>query len=484
MHAHLPFLVTFVALTVAFRFKVAAAAFVHSEGTLVLTSSVFRLNRFATGIVNLGGEVQCGEMECLPVCTACALVPSPTPLQLPTTVAPIVVVTAAPTAEQILADDATDRAWPIYVAICLGLLAIVVAALRYRTVRRYVVGLSNDSTVGASVSPSNQEPLLQLDDNTLTELRSVELVERSVMIRSYETSPAPVFVVGRDSMRISLWSPGMAIAAPMVRNPVGGLLSDLPFVNASDGDQLDQFLKQVFSAPAEHDHARTCMLHLRTQNRHVLLEMVATHFFVRDSESIVVMTGRQVDSDLAVLLACETIAASEATHDVNADEVWGESSHFQSVSQAGSIKGDDDDDNMSHISPADDRESDDVNPSVASSLATPALKPASKICGGSTVSSLTTPTMHPGPSVSSLPMRTFRSVRPPASSEARGAAEVCHRADRDHIVAREKMRGGSVASSSADDDDSTRADRAFVDRSEVSDPGLSDVEESDDDDVL
>jgi hypothetical protein len=46
------------------------------------------------------------------------------------------------------------------------------------------------------------------------------------------------------------------------------------------------------------------------------------------------------------------------------------------------------------------------------------------------------------------------------------------------------MRGGSVASSSADDDDSTRADRAFVDRSELSDPGLSDVEESDDDGVL
>ena len=142
---------------------------------------------------------------------------------------------------------------------------------------------------GASELSSNQQSLLA--SNTEPE-SSLELVARSV-IQSHETSPAPVFVVD-GSMRLTLWSPGMKIAAPMLQDPVGCFLSELPFVNAIDGYRLIHFLERIFEAPAEHDKTRICMLHLRAQNKHVLLEMVATHFFVTATESIVVMTGRQV----------------------------------------------------------------------------------------------------------------------------------------------------------------------------------------------
>ena len=349
--------------------------------------------------------MQCGEMECLPICTACVLGPSPMPSPLPTTVAPTALPTAAPTAGQIRA-NATNM--PRLVAGlasgCLVLLAIGVVAIWNCTCRRCDVGLGDDdSTRGASALPSNQQSLLWLDNDHIAKSELVELVERSVMIRSYATSPAPVFVVGRDSMRVTLWSPGMAIAAPMLRNPVGCLLSDLPFVNASDGYRLGRFLRRIFEAPAEHDAARTYMLHLQNRHRNVLLEMVATHFDVRGSEAVVVMAGRQVDSDLAVLLARETtVATSEANYNENTDE------------DDNDVLPINDDDG---VLPINDREGGDANPSVASALSNAVLilrgdddanssvvssltmstfKP--QICGGSTVSSLTTPTMTPGPS--------------------------------------------------------------------------------------
>jgi len=158
------------------------------------------------------------------------------------------------------------------------------------------------------------------------------------IMRSYETSLAPVFVVSRNTMRISLWSPGMALAAPMVVvNPVGSLLSELPFVNSADGYRLHRFLGRIFEAPAEHDHTRTFMLHLAAQNKRVLLEMVATYVLVTETEPTIIMTGHQVELDLAGLLACESVV-SETTQD-GAYEADG-SVRFRSVSEAGSINGD------------------------------------------------------------------------------------------------------------------------------------------------
>ena len=461
---------------------------VHSESTMVLKSSAFSLN----SIVNLGGEIQCGEMECLSACTACAMVPSRAPSPLPTTVSPTAMPTAAPTTEQARTDvNAQSRLVSGLSAGCLALLAIgVVVVTRYRTGRPCGFGLSLNPDGGAPELPSNQQSLLQLENGT-TVPASVELVERSVMVKSYETSPAPVFVVGRDSMRITLWSPGMAIAAPTLRNPVGSLLSDLPFVKASDQARLDQFLRCIFEAPAEHDHAQTFMLHLRAKSSLVLLEMVATHFFVRDSEPIIVMTGRQIDSDLAVLLASGTvIATSEANHDVLGDDVcWGESPYLVSVSQAGSIK-DDDDDNV--LLPINDHVP-GVTSSVISALSLPTLEEASRIdgssvssltmptmapriggstvsslttptmaprIGGSTVSSLTTPTMAPGHSIDSLSIRTVQPVHP-SSHGVR---------DRARIIAREMLISELASSTTGDSStNSATASVVFVDRSELSD---------------
>ena len=74
-------------------------------------------------------------------------------------------------------------------------------------------------------------------------------------------------------MRITLWSPGMAIAVPTPGCPVGWLLSNLPFVNKDDGYRLHRGLAQIFEAPGEHDHNRTFMLHLLAGHRRVLLEV-------------------------------------------------------------------------------------------------------------------------------------------------------------------------------------------------------------------
>jgi hypothetical protein len=152
-------------------------------------------------------------------------------------------------------------------------------------------------------------------------------------------------------MRIALWSPGMAIVAPTHISPVGWLLSDLPFVNEADGYRLHRMLGRIFEAPGEHDSAQnTCVLNLFAQSKHVLLDMVATHVSVTESEALIVMTGRLVDSDLAGLMACASaVAPNEANHDAsendaNENEIDNLTRfrELRSVSQAGSVKGDDD----------------------------------------------------------------------------------------------------------------------------------------------
>ena len=94
-------------------------------------------------------------------------------------------------------------------------------------------------------------------------------------------------------MRITLWSPGMASACPTRGSPVGWLLSNLPFVDSNDGYRLHRSLARIFETPGEHDHTRTFMLHLLAQNSRVLIEMVATHVLVTESEPVIVLTGQQ-----------------------------------------------------------------------------------------------------------------------------------------------------------------------------------------------
>jgi len=160
---------------------------------------------------------------------------------------------------------------------------------------------------------------------------SVELVHATrFLMASYETSSAPIVVVGRSAIGITikLWSAGMSNTVPMrtvpataiqaarpsekQAGPVGWLVTDLPFVNAHDGTELVEKLGKTFDSPEKHDNARPCMLHLRTQNGAVLLEMTLSVFVT--TEPVIVMAGREVDSSFAGFLCNEedgSVAPSE-----------------------------------------------------------------------------------------------------------------------------------------------------------------------------
>ena len=179
----------------------------------------------------------------------------------------------------------------------------------------------NSLLMGISAANHSSDQLL---DDAPELSGSVELtVGFSAVLKSYEVSPAPVFVVARNSMRVVLWSPGMAMSAPMIVSPVGLLVSELPFVNPTDGNRLHRALVRSFDNLGENDETRIVMLHLHARGMHVLLEMVATHIFAAESEPMIVLTGRQVDPDLAGLMACESaVAPSEINEE---DDAVGES---------------------------------------------------------------------------------------------------------------------------------------------------------------
>ena len=308
----------------------------RSNNTVANTSS-------GTGIVNLGGQVQCSIMECLPVCVACVAVPS----QMPTKFSPVPHPTVP---EHVTAPDGTKgfQSFSIWLVAAAGVsMAWFAVAIKWqhRSRGHTRCGFGRTSpTVElpyGDILSGYQRPLLGHDDQTIRESESIELVESAGVMMSYEHSPAPIFVVGRNR-RIIKWSPGMEIAAPMLVDPVGMCIPDLPFVNSGDGDRFDKIVRRIFEAPAEHAHDRTFILHLTVSCGHVLLEMRADHL-VTQGEPIVVMTGRQLESDLACMMAQETtVAGSESKDDANIDynDTDERSERFRSVSEEGSIKGD------------------------------------------------------------------------------------------------------------------------------------------------
>ena len=265
------------------------------------------------GIVNLGGQLQCDATGCLQVCTECRDYPAPSvwPSSSPT---PMAIVSLPPTALLPPTVRPPSRAQPItrrwWFVVGLGCLAAWcgVTFLCFGH-RRKCRGFGLNS--GAETALSRYQRALldaRSDEPEPGSELSVELVGHSVL-KAYETSLAPVFVVGSTNMRIAMWSPGLAVAAPTHVDPVGLLLSDLPFVNASDGYRLHKSLGRIFDAPAEHDAAQTFALHLRTNKGVVLLEMQA-HYLMTVCESIIVMTGRQVDPELACMMVCESSAVA------------------------------------------------------------------------------------------------------------------------------------------------------------------------------
>ena len=359
------------------------------------------------GIVNLGGEVQCDLAGCFPVCTVCqSSSPTPQPTVEQGQSPP---PTPRPSFEGALSPSSQMKKIVVFtIAAVAGFMIVVIGVVMVRRACRRGDGYQ----FGETRFYSNQQPLLRLDDarndHDVEPEELVELVEYPVM-RSYEFSPAPVFVVAQASMRIVLWSPGMAETAPMALNPVGCLLSDLPFVNASDGYRLHRVLGRIFEAPARHERTRTFMLHMFAGNRHVLLDMAAAHVSVTESESIIVMTGRVVDSGLAGLMACESaMSPSEANHGVvNEDEV------LRSVSQAGSIKGGDDNGDGSHapVPPAHDKVC-----SAISSITMPPMEshdpvPSAHDKVSSAISSITMSSMASSAMGSSMESTTVREIK-------------------------------------------------------------------------
>jgi hypothetical protein len=179
------------------------------------------------------------------------------------------------------------------------------------------------------------EPWLRQDASDMSDIKEFELGAHSVM-KSHESSPAPAFAVCCKSERIALWSPGMAATAPMVGDPVGSLLSDLPFVDARDLLRLRRFLRRITDGSGERDPTQTTfMLHLLTEHmQSALFEMVGT--LIRGFESLVVLTGRHVDPGLAGLIVCDSETNSVGL-DMNDDRSLPvRSQEHRSAPQAGS----------------------------------------------------------------------------------------------------------------------------------------------------
>jgi hypothetical protein len=90
----------------------------------------------------------------------------------------------------------------------------------------------------------------------------------------------------------------MFVSVPLVGDPRDQLLTALPFASPSDGIRCHNAIRRVFDATDENVQV---MLNLSTLNGPALLEMVAN--VVRtESDVLIFLTGREVDSALAGLL--------------------------------------------------------------------------------------------------------------------------------------------------------------------------------------
>ena len=97
----------------------------------------------------------------------------------------------------------------------------------------------------------------------------------------------------------SLVHAGMSTAVPMPVAPVGKQLLDLPFVNKSANTKFSAAVHRQIST--QDSNTQSIVLHLHLQNRRVLFEMVAKLVEI-GPELFIVMTGREVDSNLATFI--------------------------------------------------------------------------------------------------------------------------------------------------------------------------------------
>ena len=331
---------------------VGGAIVVHRDGTLELVDSLFASNVAGNetddgvGVVNLGGQLFCDTHGCLSVCTACrdeTEEPSPSPAPVAMMPVPTVPVTM-PWARGSMPPTRraeTRKSWPLIgtcavVSTFLLLVVIVGTWVHRRTpttcfAREVYTAqpTQEDSRWGIQLnlnSDAHQDllmPTFSRDDSAARGDGSVASSEVSRDDSGYSSamisSPAPIFVVNRD-MRVKEWSPGMKSAAPLPVDPVGCLLSELPFVNQRSGRILCTVIREMFDTPEQTDHRvpERIMLYLHTKSgRPVLFEMAA-HVAGTGTTKVVIVAGRQVESDLGGLIATgdgDVPGGSEATCD-------------------------------------------------------------------------------------------------------------------------------------------------------------------------
>lgn len=99
----------------------------------------------------------------------------------------------------------------------------------------------------------------------------------------------------------------MSAVAPMIEDPTDQLLTALPFVSPCAGLLCHNLISRAVNAPeapGSADNAQVIMLHLHAKNGPVLLEMAPTAVGT-GHERCVVMTGREVNANLAGLITSD-----------------------------------------------------------------------------------------------------------------------------------------------------------------------------------
>ena len=372
-------------------FQVGAAALVHGSGKMILTSSVFRFNAFAhdsstdttTGIKNLGGQIKCALVECLPVCTVCEIVSSRVP-----TASPVPSPTPQPgrlrypqPATHLEATTATAFAIAVcsvllFLGCCMAVVKQKYGLCKFRDVDseedtecrsqhlsvpfvtdvEYNPSRWSEDATSDSTRPSNSSASIELalrsSEGSEDAARSRFSLPQSVM----ENSPSPILVVRRD-MRITIWSTGMSIAAPLHFSPVGRPVSDLPFRVQAVGHRVQEHLRRIITGSGTHGskQAQTVMLNLDTKTGPCLLEMIAN---VLDTEAgpAILMTGREVETGLAGLIGYESAVSGEENNVSEERKILhlpSETHSYHSETER------DDGDDTGHDDDGDDRDRDD-----------------------------------------------------------------------------------------------------------------------------
>ena len=112
----------------------------------------------------------------------------------------------------------------------------------------------------------------------------------------------------------------------MLQNPVGCLLSDLPFVNDCARTRVCEVIRRKLVIVRQQKHDELVLLHLRSRNGPVLLEMVAGALGAEFEDATIVLTGRALESDMAGLLFSNSVSGNDEDDRVSSSMVSGTSS--------------------------------------------------------------------------------------------------------------------------------------------------------------